>query len=62
MMTKRMKATGGVGKMMQGTQVKGRGNNNNGTKRNGPAPRKGNVWRTNFVLMLEVQPYLPAAH
>lgn len=50
MTTNRMKVTGGVGKIMQETQVKGRGSNNNGMKKNRSAPLKGNVWRTNSEL------------
>lgn len=37
MITKKMKATGGVKKMMQETKVKERGSKNNGTKNNRPA-------------------------
>lgn len=49
-MTRRKKATEGLGKIMQGMKVKKRSNNNNGVKKNRPAPLKGNVWRTNFWL------------
>lgn len=42
-MTRRKKATEGLGKIMQGMNVKERSKNNNSVKKNGPAPLKGDV-------------------
>ena len=50
MTTNRMKVIGGVGKIMQETQVKWRDSNNNGMEKNRSAPLKGNVLRTNSEL------------
>lgn len=49
-MTRKMKVTGGVGRMMRGTWVKGKDNNNIDTKRNRPAVWKGSGWKTDSEL------------